>query len=245
MREKMKGMSLTEKIDYLWTYYKIWLLVPVIAGVIINVAYSAYRASQENVLVSAVVIGAGNSDTQGFQSGLKKYMNKTGKYDKVILQTNIVEGELTPDTVTVLTTLVGAGEADIFVCPQNVYEHFSMQHAFVDIQEVLGNQIEQSENVSLTEKGDALIIKNSEYLKEKLGAMYQEVYVGVVFTKKHEDGKKAFVEYVLKNLEDSVQAALKQIEEKKYEAALSAKGIEPNRIQKYEFAFHGKKVLIG
>ena len=63
MREKMKNMSFKQKIDYLWTYYKIWLLVPLIVGVIINVAYSAYRAGQENILVSAVVIGAGSWGT--------------------------------------------------------------------------------------------------------------------------------------------------------------------------------------
>lgn len=48
-----------------------------------------------------------------------------------------------------------------------------------------------------------------------------------------------------KELSDTVEEALRQIEEKDYKAALIAKGITENRIRKYGFAFHGKKVLIG
>ncbi len=48
-----------------------------------------------------------------------------------------------------------------------------------------------------------------------------------------------------KNLADTVQNALEQIEERNYQSALLSRGIPEERIRKYGFAFCGKKVLIG
>ena len=48
-----------------------------------------------------------------------------------------------------------------------------------------------------------------------------------------------------KSLQETVDAALAQIGEKQYAAALTAKGIPESRIRKYGFAFEGKRVLIG
>lgn len=48
-----------------------------------------------------------------------------------------------------------------------------------------------------------------------------------------------------KTLEDTLQAAHAQIEEKQYVAQLISRGIPKEHIRKYGFAFEGKKVLIG
>ncbi|MCD8370452.1 MAG: ATP-binding protein [Clostridiales bacterium] len=48
-----------------------------------------------------------------------------------------------------------------------------------------------------------------------------------------------------KTLEDTVQSALNQIAAKKYETMLEERGIAPERIRTYGFAFRGKKVRIG
>ena len=48
-----------------------------------------------------------------------------------------------------------------------------------------------------------------------------------------------------KDLDEAVKSALKQLERKKYATELRALGFQDKNIQKYGFAFKGKKVLIG
>ena len=47
------------------------------------------------------------------------------------------------------------------------------------------------------------------------------------------------------SLQDTVQSALAQIDERNYDAELLVRGIPADRIRHYGFAFEGKKILIG
>ena len=64
-------------------------------------------------------------------------------------------------------------------------------------------------------------------------------YPGIIIEFKVINAKKE------NSLEDTVKAALKQIKEKNYDAELIKRGVGPENIRHYGFAFRGKEVLIG
>ncbi len=73
----------------------------------------------------------------------------------------------------------------------------------------------------------------------------------VMLKPQNEDDNAIIIEFKVfnrrrdKSLDDTLNEALKQIEEKNYAAALIAEGIALERIRRYGFAFRGKEVLIG
>ena len=73
----------------------------------------------------------------------------------------------------------------------------------------------------------------------------------IMLEPKNKDDNAYIIEFKVRDaddegtLQDTVAAALAQIEDKKYDTLLAEKGVPADRIYKYGFAFEGKTVLIG
>ena len=113
--------------------------------------------------------------------------------------------------------------------PSEEQEPERFYHGFV-----LGLIVDLAEKYRITsnrESGFGRYDVVMEPLKENLDAIVMEFKV--------QNMKKE------KSLEQTVENALRQIDEKEYDTELLARGIKKERIRHYGFAFRGKKVLIG
>ena len=113
--------------------------------------------------------------------------------------------------------------------PSEEQEPERFYHGFV-----LGLIVDLAEKYRITsnrESGFGRYDVVMEPLKENLDAIVMEFKV--------QNMKKE------KSLEQTVENALRQIDEKEYDIELLARGIKKERIRHYGFAFRGKKVLIG
>ena len=102
---------------------------------------------------------------------------------------------------------------------------------------VLGLMVDQTENYIITSNRESgygrydIMLEPIDKSNEK--------QPGIVIEFKVINPKKE------KTLEETVEAALKQIEDKGYDAELVKRGVKKENIHHYGFAFKGKKVLIG
>ena len=170
-REKLKNMDAKEKIEYLWMYYKIWLLVPVILIFLIITGVQMYQNSQKEILLQVAVADSMESEYDKLSEEFKKEIEKTGK-NKVITYHSNLTSQGNYSSQVLMTTLVAGQSLDVLICPAQMYEVYDEQGVFQDV-------LELEQNV---------------YLEERLGISYEgSVYACILANTKETKHAEAFL----------------------------------------------------
>lgn len=198
--EKLRGMSLGEKAGYLWTYYKIWLFVPVILIFVIWQGMQIYHNMQEVELLSVGVVDTNLNTEEGqetFESDLLKLLGTGGENEVIALDTGLSSGD---DSASAMkrATVLGAGTLDLMICGEELYDSYDAQGAFADWEEILGEDYGKYESYFVDGRLD--LSRSAKWDSYGL-VIYEPVYAGALVSSENTETLRQFAEYYLSDVQ--------------------------------------------
>lgn len=207
-----KALSNKAKVQYIWDYYKLRILVIVLctAAVISLIHhYVTYREPLLNVLM----INTTNGDmttTDGFDEFLDAY-----GYDKKESPVSLYSSLYIPEEkdaaisayqdYEILATMIAAGDEDIFFGTGDVFLAYAEQGAFTDLSHILSEETFEKYKDNMiysTDDGEsesypcAIEITDNEWLK-KNGYYDGSCYFGIFYRSENTRTTAQFAEFLL------------------------------------------------
>ena len=198
--EKLRGMSLGEKAGYLWTYYKIWLFVPVILIFVIWQGMQIYHNMQEVELLSVGVVDTNLNTEEGqeaFESDLLELLGTGDENEVIALDTGLSSGD---DSASAMkrATVLGAGTLDLMICGEELYDSYDAQGAFADWEEILGEDYGKYESYFVDGRLD--LSRSAKWDSYGL-VIYEPVYAGALVSSENTEALRQFAEYYLSDVQ--------------------------------------------
>ena len=165
MDKNFGSMPFGKKVEYLWMYYKIWL---VILAVIIGVIYlgcTMYKGRHTTVLLNVAVTGGDSQKAEELNKDFCKYAGIDEKDGIIRIQANIPEDGGSLSSKTALTTLVGADAGDVLICGEDVYQEYKKQDGFQETIDFPEDNMLKKKKIISYDDAHAAIMVNAQNKK--------------------------------------------------------------------------------
>lgn len=129
-REKLKDMSRKGKLAYLWEYYKLHALAVLLVIVfVVYIIYNIVTPKVETELYAAIINNTISDEIwEKYQTEVSDYLNLDPKKQDVILNRSFYlngEPEYALNMQTALVAYVSAGDVDILIAPESVFQQYT------------------------------------------------------------------------------------------------------------------------
>lgn len=165
MDKNFGSMPFGKKVEYLWMYYKIWL---VILAVIIGAIYlgcTMYKGRHTTVLLNIAVTGGDSQKAEELNKDFCKYAGIDEKDGIIRIQANIPEDGGSLSSKTALTTLVGADAVDVLICREDVYQEYKKQDGFQETIDFPEDNMLKKKKIISYDDAHAAIMVNAQNQK--------------------------------------------------------------------------------
>ena len=193
-KEKIKGMSGTKKLGYLWTYYKVWLLVPVLVLVAIFTGVQIWQNAQEKPLlyvnISDVEVGS-DEGMDRLSENLRTLLGAENAHETVPV-TNSVLSSSNYEASVMMSVWLSTGEMDIVLCDEETYKEYEAQGVFLSTEELFGDDL----SLVADHIQDGMLTLDASQISGYNIVNYTPVCAGVLTTTTHKEEAKDALLYL-------------------------------------------------
>lgn len=193
-KKLFEAMTFGKKMEYLWMYYKAWLVGFLFLGAAVWLGITMYRGTHTAVLLNVAVVGGDNNQAVQFAEEFAEYAGITATDGEIRVKANLPDESSGSALRTALTTLMGADALDVLICSKGVYEEYSRQDAFLSMQDILGEQAGDYGDKVLA---DAVCIGKDSVPGRSKMVRYDEIYVAVSVNCQNQKRAVEFLCYLL------------------------------------------------
>lgn len=177
-KEKLAGMGLGKKLEYIWMYYKAAIFGVIFLVAAVFIGWDIYQNAQIRNILSVYVVNGGMMDTQPLQEQAMELLAANEKKESVTVNSSLStdkEGkEFDYTSQMVFVTQLQAGTMDVMVMPEALYETLKKEEIFMDLTGLLETEI-----FGAHLQGDCLQFDREE-LKDQIPLGYDSVCVAVL-----------------------------------------------------------------
>lgn len=148
-KEKFSRMSLSDKLWYIWEYYKFHILALILAVALIGtVGSSVYRnIYYSNALYGYVLNNYSETpfDSTPYNEGFAEHMGFT-RYEQLFLESSYVSygdaaTEYSYATMAKISALLAARDLDFMIMDEENFLHYMEMDAFADLEQILPDDL--------------------------------------------------------------------------------------------------------
>lgn len=224
-RKKLRELpTLGKKLEYIWDYYK---PVMVIVVLVIAAVVTVFQIIEANKVEPQLNIAMANASSEAenivnLPEEFSEYLGITDKYQEISVDSSYQMNLDTQDSMSYtsimkMAAVIASKELDVMVVPEDIFEYYARQGAFVDLAEFLPeedyekykNRISMAAEVTESEmdesgemqetfgeeKAYGLDVTDCEKLS---GCFYDEkIVMAVMETSTYPENALKFVQYIL------------------------------------------------
>lgn len=203
-QKKLAPMSPKKKWEYIWTYYKWWILGAVLLVGIVITGISDAQYQKKQVLVSGMFINTA-TNAEGYAYVKEDYWTYAGADPNTrveLTEARSIRFELEQPTemdvnlIMSVDTMIAAGDLDYIIGDASAVKFYAQRESLLDLTEIFSEDQLAKWGILSTDTGVIAVDLTGSKLQQQFGLYTQPSYIMILVNTSHREQCVDFIQYL-------------------------------------------------